>query len=360
MWMQYSNTKSSYNCFSVSNFVQTNAGYFYLNMKCLAHLFLFLTMICSPQTIIVQPKRFVSDGNGFSQKKNDPITLSKHLDISSVCSPGAIRPKSNYILSSVIKHHGNTMAGGHFSTYSVRQSNELGDRWTHSNDQLCTPTSLQDVLSETDGYIVTYSLQDNNEATTVTVTEASLSNDAPLDEEESSTDMQVALSDSTPYTSSIVDSDTDESVHEVINLAGKSCNADKDIKKQQNSRHSSFSSRSSSSSRSYSSSRLKKKDYSKKKEQVVDLTDDDEVIVINNATSRQAGGNQRGQNRHGRHDESRKRRRSNSTRTSRTKEATEIINLVKQTEAKKSKSMSNAKSNGKADDDDDEVWILFK
>ena len=235
------------------------------------------------------------------------------------------------------------MAGGHFSTYSVRQSNEDGDGcWTHSNDRVCTPASLQDVLEETDGYIVTYSLEqtDNNDATTVTVAETSLSTETSLDEE-SSTDMQVALSDSTPYTSSIVDSDTDESVQEVI--------------KKKRSR------RSNSSSRLSSSSHLKKKEY------VVDLTDDDdEVIVIENKNK-----NNTSTCRAGKRGRSNKRHRTNST-PKRTMEVTEIIDLENESKAKKSKvkkskakrskaKKSKAKSNDKADDDDDNgIWMFYK
>jgi len=229
------------------------------------------------------------------QKKNDKITLKECLAVSSFCSPKAIRSKSDYTLRSVVKHHGKSLASGHYTTDSIRNTNAPGEAvdldWVHSNDRVCTKISSQDVLNDQNSYLVMYTLNSNmdNEATAVTVTEASSSEERSIStDEESSTDMHVARSDSTPYSSSTIDSDTEESVREVIDLIGNS-NADKEIKKQ----------------RSRSSSRSK-------------------------------------------NDERRKRRRSNSTTTSST-EVTEIVDLVKRTKAK---------SKDKSDVDDDfQMWV---
>eukprot|EP00985_Skeletonema_marinoi_P002824 scaffold1167_cov152-Skeletonema_marinoi.AAC.10 len=185
------------------------------------------TIASLSNTIILHFKRFFHDGNMIPQKNNDKITLRECLAVSSFCSPEAIRSKSGYTLRSVVKHHGNSLASGHYTTDSIRNTNAPGEAvdldWVHSNDRVCTEISFQDVLNDQNSYLVMYTLKEeegnsnmDNEATAVTVTEASSSEERSAStDEESSTDMQVARSDSTPYSSSTIDSDTEESVRKL-------------------------------------------------------------------------------------------------------------------------------------------------
>ena len=63
-------------------------------------------------------------------------------------------PVPGYELQAVVRHHGNRMNGGHYSSY-CRMADQ---QWVHCDDRTVSPVRLKDVLRQ-EAYLLVYQQQ---------------------------------------------------------------------------------------------------------------------------------------------------------------------------------------------------------
>lgn len=120
-----------------------------------------------PDHLILQLKRFEYDySSGIRRKINSHVSISKEIDVASICHFKNEEEKKNtkYNLVGVIQHMGSAM-GGHYYSYAMQRDTKM---WYKFNDSEVTPTTIEEVLENSNGkdsnaYILFYDRSDLNE-----------------------------------------------------------------------------------------------------------------------------------------------------------------------------------------------------
>eukprot|EP00002_Diphylleia_rotans_P012582 TRINITY_DN2461_c0_g1_i10.p1 TRINITY_DN2461_c0_g1~~TRINITY_DN2461_c0_g1_i10.p1 ORF type:complete len:460 (-),score=88.20 TRINITY_DN2461_c0_g1_i10:288-1667(-) len=106
-----------------------------------------------PRCLILQLKRFLWDAKG-ERKLTKAIHYPEFLPAKIFNCPASKLTTQRYRLSSVISHHGSTIASGHY-TCIVRRGR--ADDWIRFDDHNATPTSVTDALKQP-AYLLFYEL----------------------------------------------------------------------------------------------------------------------------------------------------------------------------------------------------------
>ncbi|KAK8872087.1 hypothetical protein M9Y10_007845 [Tritrichomonas musculus] len=120
-----------------------------------------------PDHLILQLKRFEYDySQGIRKKINSHISISKEIDVASICDFKEKNDKINtkYNLVGVIQHMGSAM-GGHYYSFVMQRDTKM---WYKFNDSEVTPTTIDDVLENSNGrdsnaYLLFYDRSDLDE-----------------------------------------------------------------------------------------------------------------------------------------------------------------------------------------------------